>query len=99
MSSSSSSSPSDKGGVFNGHKSSPFDVFLKKKDDCDRPACEETVSALSSALNRLNEKKKKGGAGAIKNTATCPPTKDYIGKSSWTLLHSMVRERQQNRSL
>lgn len=95
---SSSSSPSDKGNGFNSNKSSPFDVFLKKKDDCDRPACEDTVSALSSALNRLNEKKKKGGKGAMKNT-TCPPTKDYIGKSSWTLLHSMVRRRKQNRRL
>lgn len=87
------SSPSDnnKGGGSN-----PFDVFLNKKDDCDRPACEETVSALSNALNRLKEKKKKkstissGTVGEEKKMA-CPPSKDYIGKSSWTLLHSMVR--------
>jgi hypothetical protein len=95
------------------HKASPFDALLKNKgNDCDRPACEDTMSALSNALNRLNAAKgnnkhqqqqaqdttsttkssknvKQGGDVEIIQTS-CPPSKDQIGKSSWTLLHSMV---------
>ena len=78
---------------------SPFEVLLNKKNgsnsDCDRPACEDTVSALTNALNRLNEKKKNIGSTTTTTTNTavsCPPSKDRIGSSSWTLLHSMVSE-------
>lgn len=78
-----------------GDKPSPLDMFLKKQEDCERPACEDTVSALSSAMNRINKIKNKGpGAGAGAATTTpklaCPPTKDAIGRSSWNLLHSMT---------
>ena len=95
--------------------SSPFDIFLNKNKggndatpttsanasaDCDRPACEDTVSALTSAFNRLN-KKNKGSSSIASRSITnsnepkakangCPPSKDHIGTSSWTLLHSMV---------
>lgn len=89
-------SSSDKGGSHKKSSSSPFDIFMKNKDDCDRPACEETVSALSQALNRLKEKENKkdsvviGGNSSIGYEKACPPSKDQIGTSSWTLLHSMV---------
>lgn len=95
----------------NNDKPSPLEMLLNRKSgannsDCDRPACEDTVSALTSALNRINEKKKKqvggtshdddGGRGSNSgNSATvtsCPPSKDRIGSSSWNLLHSMVSE-------
>lgn len=65
--------------------SSPIDAWLKKSDDCDRPACEETQSALARALSRIQSTKTK------QNTKIdCPPAKDQIGNSSWTLLHSMA---------
>jgi mitochondrial FAD-linked sulfhydryl oxidase len=52
-------------------------------DDCDRPACEDTASALSAAL--------KHSANTVKTTTTaCPPTKNALGSSSWDLLHSMA---------
>ena len=71
-------------------KSDPLESFVEKvEDDCDRPACEDTVTALSQALNRLRKvTDKNADAGSIRS---CPPKKDAIGKSSWTLLHSMVR--------
>ena len=85
-------------------KRSPFEMLLNQSkgsnSDCDRPACEDTVSALTSALNRLNEKKEKnkkkeiaGSDGTKPKNVTCPPNKDRIGSSSWTLLHSMVSRR------
>ncbi len=77
--------PNDKG-------SSPLDIFLKKQSDCDRPACDDTVSALSSALNRIKQKEASAADSSSKKekTVECPPTKDAIGRSSWNLLHSMV---------
>lgn len=76
------------------NKNSPLDMFLNQQDDCERPACEDTVNALSSALNRLNKKNesptKKSETNAQATTVSCPPSKDVIGSSSWTLLHSMV---------
>lgn len=79
-------------------KKSLLDTFLNKQDDCDRPACEDTVNALSSALSRLNKKKEDDsqskamvGSRSTASATECPPTKDVIGSSSWTLLHSMVR--------
>eukprot|EP00553_Chaetoceros_curvisetus_P015549 CAMPEP_0204647918 /NCGR_PEP_ID=MMETSP0718-20130828/6896_1 /ASSEMBLY_ACC=CAM_ASM_000674 /TAXON_ID=230516 /ORGANISM="Chaetoceros curvisetus" /LENGTH=169 /DNA_ID=CAMNT_0051670613 /DNA_START=51 /DNA_END=557 /DNA_ORIENTATION=+ len=77
--------PNDKG-------SSPLDIFLKKQSDCDRPACDDTVSALSSALNRIKQKEKSAADSSSKSekTVECPPTKDAIGRSSWNLLHSMA---------
>jgi hypothetical protein len=118
MSSSSSPSTGGGFGGGENKKPSPFDVFLNSNNkgrtsgattnkhdgtaDCDRPACEETVSALTSALNRLNEKKMKNGGSSTSSSSSiktngivgvgCPPSKDYIGKSSWTLLHSMVSD-------
>lgn len=81
----------------NNDKPSPLEILLNKKNgssnsDCDRPACEDTVSALTSALNRLNKKQKKVGTSSNNSNTTvaCPPSKDRIGSSSWTLLHSMV---------
>jgi len=86
---------------------SPLESLFQKVDDCERPACEETVSALSQALSRISaEKTKTAGktAASVKDgvssssspsssptsSLSCPPTKDVIGKSSWTLLHSMA---------
>jgi len=82
---------------------SPLESLFQKADDCDRPACEETVSALSQAMSRIgsktktmNKKPATGNGGVSSSSASlvssspCPPTKDAIGKSSWTLLHSMA---------
>jgi len=68
---------------------------LKKLEDCDRPACDETVSVLSAALNRVQRKKEKdigGGSDGGVVLPDCPPSKNQIGSSTWTLLHSMVRD-------
>eukprot|EP00555_Chaetoceros_dichaeta_P002797 CAMPEP_0198251068 /NCGR_PEP_ID=MMETSP1447-20131203/2032_1 /TAXON_ID=420782 /ORGANISM="Chaetoceros dichaeta, Strain CCMP1751" /LENGTH=186 /DNA_ID=CAMNT_0043936013 /DNA_START=161 /DNA_END=721 /DNA_ORIENTATION=+ len=83
---------------------SPLESLFQKADDCDRPACEETVSALSQALSRIGEKTKTTnkktavGNGGVPSSSSssaaaappCPVTKDELGKSSWTLLHSMA---------
>lgn len=78
-------------------------------DDCDRPACDDTKSALSAALMRVG--KSSDASSESESTAkhseqnssvkektghlphsynACPPTKDVIGASTWTLVHSMV---------
>ena len=76
-------------------------------DDCDRPACDDTKSALSAALQRVGKNvdgasssssnilKKKQQHIEEKNIqrnryTACPPTRDEIGSSTWSLLHSMV---------
>jgi len=57
-------------------------------EDCDRPQCDDTKSALSMALRRVHN-----NDATQPSTMMCPPSKDEIGASTWTLLHSMVREK------
>ena len=67
-------------------------------DDCDRPACHDTSSALQSAFlgmqNKYGNSSKKGMKGAVNepvsNEVVCPPGTVDLGKSGWTLLHSMA---------
>mmetsp|Transcript_26381 Transcript_26381/g.53576 ORF Transcript_26381/g.53576 Transcript_26381/m.53576 type:complete len:126 (-) Transcript_26381:736-1113(-) len=76
---------------------SSLSAMMKEMDDCDRPACEDTVSALTAALRRVG---KKGGpatsasssskGSASTRPAACPPTSGVLGKSSWNLVHSMA---------
>jgi hypothetical protein len=71
-------------------------------DDCDRPACDDTKSALSAAMRRV-DRRRGGGGGDIGDASSgtsvtdapncyagCPPTRDEIGASAWLFLHSMV---------
>ena len=68
------------------HKqSSKIDELLKQSDDCDRPACDEMKSFMEGARSRNRTQKPDPNA-----KQACPPGKDKIGNSSWTLLHSMV---------
>mmetsp|Transcript_14066 Transcript_14066/g.27412 ORF Transcript_14066/g.27412 Transcript_14066/m.27412 type:complete len:196 (-) Transcript_14066:124-711(-) len=89
--------------------SPPLPSFLKSVggDDCDRPACDDTKSALTAALGRIsspssslsdrnNEAKrtvkssKRGNSVVPEGYDSCPPSKDVIGSSTWSLLHSMA---------
>ena len=73
-------------------KNDPLAPFLKSMgEDCDRPACDDTKSALTAALGRVNAAKKKAGEKQPRGYSGCPPTRDEIGVSTWTLVHSMVR--------
>lgn len=92
-------SPSKSGGdgtlKSRGSLPSGLAVMMKEMDDCNRPACEDTVSALTAALGRVktkNSSKKDsgGGGGAPSPPSACPPTSGLLGKSSWNLVHSMV---------
>ena len=70
-------------------KDFPFDGITRKSiENCDRPACEDTVSALSAAIERIGGQAK---SLASEKSLECPPSKDSLGRSSWTLLHNMVR--------
>lgn len=77
-------------------KPSPLDTFLKRHEDCDRPACDETVSALQSAMNRMKMKEASSNTSSSSSSASsevkieCPPNTRVLGTSSWNLLHSMV---------
>jgi FAD-linked sulfhydryl oxidase len=74
---------------------------LPNDDDCDRPACGDTVSMLKSVMKRAKQSKgntpvSKSGQAANnagtydnKNTLGCPPGKEELGSSTWTLLHTM----------
>ena len=59
--------------------------------DCDRPACDDTKSALSAALQRVGEARVASKNSTKQSTYTeCPPTREEIGSSTWSLLHSMA---------
>jgi len=69
--------------------------------DCDRPACDDTMAALSAALkqaqlaknntkNNPQSSSSSSSQAVAASTTVCPPTKSALGSSSWDLLHSMV---------
>ena len=59
--------------------------------DCDRPACDDTKSALSAALQRVGEARDASKNSTKQSTyRACPPTREEIGTSTWSLLHSMA---------
>jgi hypothetical protein len=57
-------------------KDFPIPIF---EDDCDRPACADTVSILQSAMARVGKQKKT-------REEPNPPGKEAIGSSTWTLV-------------
>lgn len=59
---------------------SKLDPFL---DGCDRPACDDMVSMLKKAQAYSADQK-------AADTIVCPPNSAELGRSSWTLLHSMA---------
>eukprot|EP00545_Synedropsis_sp_CCMP1620_P010108 CAMPEP_0119004104 /NCGR_PEP_ID=MMETSP1176-20130426/955_1 /TAXON_ID=265551 /ORGANISM="Synedropsis recta cf, Strain CCMP1620" /LENGTH=182 /DNA_ID=CAMNT_0006955777 /DNA_START=74 /DNA_END=622 /DNA_ORIENTATION=+ len=73
----------------------PKNPFLGKAssaiDDCDRPACDDTVSFMNAAKSRLEKNTVPTvAATSSSSTSECPPTSARLGRSSWDLLHSMV---------
>jgi hypothetical protein len=67
-------------------------AFSSLVDDCDRPACDDMASMLKQAHTRSQTT-----AAASKETVIaaeqveCPPRTAALGRASWTLLHTMVR--------
>jgi len=63
-------------------------------DDCDRPACDDMQSMFQKAAEA--SKKSKNSASqetkkkAAANMKECPAGSSKLGRSTWTLLHSMV---------
>jgi FAD-linked sulfhydryl oxidase len=54
--------------------------------DCDRPACDDMVSMMQQAKERLTTDGTSGSSKPIE----CPPSSASLGNSSWTLLHTMA---------
>lgn len=61
---------------------------LFDNDDCERPACDDIKKALPSSTEELQAMSQKLAA---KKKVQCPPRSAELGRSSWKLLHSMVR--------
>lgn len=70
-------------------------------DDCDRPACDDMVTMLKAASDRVHaseqvtvnvnaEEKTQRGVGTLNPQSPCPPKSAELGRSSWTLLHTLV---------
>jgi hypothetical protein len=58
------------------------------EEDCERPACDDIKKALPSSIDEAKAMSKKL---ASKQKVQCPPRSAELGRSSWNLLHSMVR--------
>ena len=59
----------------------------KTLDDCDRPACADVVAMFQKAKESQQLAKT---AEQKPEAASCPPGSAALGRSSWTLLHSMA---------
>mmetsp|Transcript_25962 Transcript_25962/g.36589 ORF Transcript_25962/g.36589 Transcript_25962/m.36589 type:complete len:177 (-) Transcript_25962:78-608(-) len=66
--------------------------FANLMEDCDRPACDDTVSALSKAMASVIRREEESSTEGKNETVEkeCPPKSAELGKSSWTLLHTMA---------
>lgn len=62
-------------------------------DDCDRPACDDVKDAMTKSGLQF-ERTKRQPNFATKDVATtdCPVNTSQLGRSSWTLLHSVVSQ-------
>ena len=64
-------------------------------DDCERPACDDMVSMLKAASDRAHKAevdKQIKDEEKISAAIQCPPKSAELGRSSWTLLHTMVSQ-------
>ena len=62
-------------------------------DDCDRPACHDTSTALQAAFKGLAKSGKLDGLGQKPipmKKMECPPDSAKLGRAGWTVLHSMA---------
>merc|ERR1711971_799757 len=67
------------------------------EDDCERPACSDTVAAMRVMMKemkaaeegRISTKTKKSKPNKEKKI-DCPPNSAMIGRGTWALLHSMA---------
>jgi hypothetical protein len=57
-------------------------------DDCDRPSCDDIKQALPKSMEEFQALTKKHAA---KKKVECPLRSAELGRSSWNLLHTMVR--------
>lgn len=58
------------------------------EEDCERPSCDDIKQALPKSMEELQAMAQKHAA---KKKVECPPRSAELGRSSWKLLHSMVR--------
>jgi hypothetical protein len=68
-----------------------FSTFI---DDCSRPACDDMTSMMKQAQERSSHTAANTGTAVAASqtpSVECPPNSAFLGRSSWTLLHSMVR--------
>ena len=68
------------------HQSTP--KFKILEEDCDRPSCDDIKSTLPKSLEEYKAMAEKYSKS---KKVQCPPFKSELGRSSWTLLHTMVR--------
>lgn len=63
-------------------------------DDCERPACDDMQSMFQKAAEAASKKPKDSSQEPKKKAAAnrneCPAGSSELGRSTWTLLHSMV---------
>ena len=71
-----------------GKKSPNLPSYLD--DDCDRPACQDTASALQSAFRNMTQKSSISNSSGSSNREQCPPDVAKLGAAGWTILHSMA---------
>ena len=58
-------------------------------DDCERPACDDIQSMFQKAAAEAN--KQKETSKTVQTVKECPAGSSELGRSTWTLMHSMVR--------
>lgn len=80
-----------------GHKRGEGNGTISEKglpsflDDCDRPACHDTLSSIQAAFKNATKNAQTSAISKKFNKREeCPPNSTQLGRGSWDLLHSMA---------
>jgi hypothetical protein len=75
------------------HHWSPAKDESSLLDDCERPACDNMLAMMKNVQKAIHRPAAPPAQEKDVVAVECPPTSAELGRSTWNLLHTMVRRK------